>query len=473
MQSFMLKNGATVVWICLGVLLLLLLRNAFFAHPVADDYCYTVRALSLGSWFEAVIHEYNRWGGRYAATALMSIFALNFDLIEDFWLIPVTLVLFSAFSFYVFFSSLCLIAGEKKDWVVWGAFGFCIYVAIMPTVSEIFYFMATGVTYTFGYGFLLIILGIVVRLSFAPLSKLLYSIYASLLFIMVFLVPGFSEVAGLLLIIALAFVVLLTFRANDRVKYIYILTLIVSMVGLAIVANAPGNEVRMANLGGGGVKWLTPFYGIYKAVGVLIITILTMYILTANRYILGLTQKISLELHSHLGYAAKKRGVLFGLFVLLLYSAVYMPSYWAAGSSAEGRTKAILYILPFILWIPTISILRSFVKAKNTAMGWILHKKPYMEKISILALFVLLLTTNIKDVVLDTVWRGSIYDSQLMDRYNEIEKAQKSGLQDLTVDKLYQMPKSLYFGDILSDPSHWRNQCYKKYFNLHSIKVSK
>jgi hypothetical protein len=467
----MFDRRSAIIWVSFTILSLLLLRNAFFAHPVADDYCYAVNARSLGSWVDAVVHEYYAWGGRYSSTALMSIFALNFDLVKDYWLIPVTLVLFTILAFYVFFSSLSFVAGAKTDWLNWGAFGFCIYIATIPAFSEMFYFMAAGITYTFGYGLLLIIWGILLRVNYSQLSKFQYFAYALLLTIFVFLVPGFSEVAGLLLVLTFMFVVVFTFSTRGRNKYLHLTAFLVSVLCLTIVASAPGNEVRMAQLGGGGIKWLTPFYGLYKAIGVLFLTILIMYILTANSLIAELAQRLSIALSEKLGTVTAKERVVFSLAVLIFYVAVYSPSYWAAGSSPEGRTKTILYILPLILWVPTISIAQSFKKEKNAIIRWVLHRKPYMEKVSIVGLFVLVITMNVKDIVLDAYARGSSYNEQLLNRYDEITKAKHSGMLDVTVDELQDLPTSLYFGDILDDPEHWRNQCYKNYFELSSIRI--
>jgi hypothetical protein len=261
-------------------------------------------------------------------------------------------------------------------------------------------------------------------------------------------------------------------KTHNLYKYVHISALIISISGLVIVASAPGNEARMAQLGGGGIKWLTPFYGIYKAAGVLILTTFIMYILTANSYIAGLAQRLSLALDERLGNVTTKQGVIFALSVLALYAAAYMPSYWAAGGAPEGRTKTILYILPLILWIPAMSFVRSFITENNIDFRWISHRKPFVAKLSIVALVALAFTMNIKDIVLDAYWRGSSYDAQLVARYAEIEEAKKSGRQNLIVGKLHDLPQSLYFGDILSDPEHWRNRCYKNYFKLQSIKVT-
>ena len=78
-KLFGLSSGELALMLAFSALVSVLIFNAFYAHPMADDYCYTDSAIGLGSWFAAVAHEYNNWGGRYAATALMSIFAINLD----------------------------------------------------------------------------------------------------------------------------------------------------------------------------------------------------------------------------------------------------------------------------------------------------------------------------------------------------------------------------------------------------------
>ena len=190
--------GYVLFWFLFALVFSAVIRNSLFAQPMADDFCYAQQAQAAGGWFDAIVREYYRWGGRYTATGLMSIFSLNFDLIKEFWALSILLVLATYLSFFIFFTSLHHVAGSKKDWIMWSAFALCLYVAIMPTTSELLYWMAGGITYTVGYSLLLVVLGLFIRLSFAGLSIYSFALYSVLSFALVFLIAGTNEVTALI-----------------------------------------------------------------------------------------------------------------------------------------------------------------------------------------------------------------------------------------------------------------------------------
>lgn len=460
-----------VLWVFACILLIALLRIAFFAHPMADDYCYASKALRMGSWFDAVLDEYDTWGGRYSATALMSIFALNADMTRDYWLIPVLLILTTALSFYVFFSSLHHIAGDKKDWLAWSVLSFCLYIATTPALSETVYWMAGGITYTMGYGFFLVSLGLLVRLTFSRTSGFIFILYSFLVLGSSFLVPGLNEVAAILQILAFAVGAIACFTKSSPGRYVWLTALIIGVTGLYLSIGAPGNDLRLAQLQGG-VRWVTPFYGLYRGAGAIIATGVAMYLLTANRLISPLTQRLSNALSQSVAKLSRTERSLLLLCMVGFFSAVYMPGYWADGGSPPDRTKIILFILPQILWIPAIGLIMTFTGLRKIRIPWVSDHRHIDTAFAVLIFFFIAGSHNIRHILNDNVWRAKRYDLQLEERYSQIEDARRQGERNLIVAPLTSVPESMFFGDILADPDHWRNVCYKWYFGLNSIQLS-
>jgi hypothetical protein len=464
-------NTEKFVTLFFVVLVFVLLLNAIYAHPMADDYCYANTAIHLNSWFDAVVHEYKHWGGRYAATAVMSFFAINFDLVNDFWLFCIFLIFTTLFSFYWFFSSLSYFAGAKKDWLIWAAFCFCFYIATIPALSQVMYWMAGGITYTGGYGLLLVVAGLLIRVTFAELTHTMLLIYAILTVALAFVVPGFNEVSGFLLIVVAFSGCVFTFLKKHHSRFIWLLTLIVAVAGMLTVAGAPGNEVRTGQLGKGGEIWIMPFYGIYQGAGAILAAIAVMYLLTGNNFITPLIMRLAEPIREKLLTIEKSERVAYLSVIVALFAAVYMPSYWATGVSPPSRTQTILYILPIALWVPAIGLIMSLSKIRNIRLPWLVRGKAISTVVSFLLFAVIAVSLNLKSIFYDALWRGENYDRQLQARYEIIQNAKDHGEVDLVVPELKDLPKSLYFGDILVDPTHWRNGCYSRYYRLNSIKI--
>ena len=213
-----------------------------------------------------------------------------------------------------------------------------------------------------------------------------------------------------------------------------------------------------------------PFYGLYKGLGALLLAMIIMFLLTANSFVAPCLERLVNPMQEKLRSFTKKERLFLLIAVLIFFAAVYMPSYWATGTLPPGRTQTILYILPIILWVPLLSVIRLSVKMQGPTK--MLPRYNYLSTTgSILAILIIVSFMNIKNVFLDALWRGEHYDQQLQHRYEVISNAKNDGEKEIVVPELNDIPKSLFFGDILTDSSHWRNQCYSRYFGLRSIRV--
>jgi hypothetical protein len=247
--------------------------------------------------------------------------------------------------------------------------------------------------------------------------------------------------------------------------------LVLALAGLIVVVSAPGNAVRTAQFQGGSV-WVLPFHAIYQSMGAIIGSILVMFLVTRNNPIFPVQRRLAIAMAEKLAPLSKMERIVSLAMIMGVYCAVYAPSYWAQGTAPPNRTQIIFYILPLLLWIPWLALMLNFARMKSFFGSWLTSQRASVKFLSVIVLLAIALLLNIKNIALDAAWRAQQYDQQLRLRYDAIGRAKQAGETDLLVAPLQDVPKSMFFGDILSDPAHWRNQCYKNYFNIRSINIT-
>jgi hypothetical protein len=463
-------HGSMFLVLIFSILVFALFYNAFYAHPMADDYCFAVKAHTFSNWIDATFDWYQSWGGRYTAWALASLFPLNFDLVADYWIVCVCLIFLTLLSFYLFFFSISFITGLHKDWMLWALFSFCVYIALIPALPEVLYWMAGGISYTGGYCLLLITLGLLIRLTFKSPSALsrIYCLFVC--GVLVLIAAGLSEIVALLQSMLIALGAVISMKKRHHSRFVWIFLFMLSIVGLVAVVGAPGNTIRAAQFEEGG-SWTAPFYALYGSVKVIVSTMVVMLVATTNSTMYPLLQRLSGAMQKNVKLLSKQEYYLMLLSIFLVYFTVFFVSYWATGGGPADRTKGIFYILPLVLWIPCVALMRTFCETWNRVEAWLSRHRSKVNTLAGITLIAFLVSMNLKNILVDIVWRAEQYDQQLTQRYIEIENAKQTGNLNLTVEKLENAPQSMFFGDILPDPMHWRNQCYKNYYHLDSIKT--
>lgn len=462
------------IGLCLFAVILtgMIIYNGFYSHPMADDFCFVQKVDAQLGWLDTVLNEYQTWGGRYTTTALISIYIQYFELVRDFWLVCIFLILLSLFSFYVFFSSLRYFGCARKDWMLWLAFAWSFYLCSMSAMPEVLYWLSGGVTYAGGYSFVLIVAGLMLRLSLASYSGLKFVSLALVTSLLIVLTSGFNEVAAVLQVVMIMFGVIFVRKLSNRVRLVWGLAFLLALAALALSAIAPGNYVRMTVLESHHMKWFAPFYGLYQGMGVIIASTILMYLVTSNSLMLPVVQRLSRAWSDKIAALSRRDKAIAIFFIVALFSSVFMPSYWAEGGSPAKRTETILFILPVLVWVPFLGFVSTYPRLGILNYPWMKRYKIPSNIISSVVILLIFVSLNAKNVVLDDTGRANAYDQQLQTRYQLIDEARREGRLDLVVPALTVIPKSLFFGDILTDASHWRNTCYAAYFHLNSIKLA-
>ena len=355
---------------------------------------------------------------------------------------------------------------------MWSAFALCLYIAIMPTTSELLYWMAGGITYTVGYSLLLVVLGLFIRLSFAGLSIYSFALYSVLSFALVFLIAGTNEVTALIQLMLFLLGAVAAFVKVNRSKYIWLAAVMIALVGLFIVAAAPGNANRMSALGGaGGVKWLAPFYSLFSGLITIIKSWLIMYVLSTMPFIAPITQRLSEALYLKVKDLKYEVRIFLLLAILGLFVAALFPNYWVQGVAPPNRTKTIVYVLALITWLPTLSLLKTLLPISDKSILWASNHKRAAYLFYTVVISVIVVTMNLGNIFIDNVWRAKNYHQQLSERYELIQDSLGRGQKNVGVSPLHDIPKSIFFDDITADPANWKNGCYSRHFGLASIKI--
>jgi hypothetical protein len=163
---------------------------------------------------------------------------------------------------------------------------------------------------------------------------------------------------------------------------------------------------------------------------------------------------------------------------LLMPVMLQFPAWWSMGGWPPARTVDVIYFLFLFSWYLTIGAftLRYLCKGK-----WKLIRQPYHPAAAIVLLLLsglfiaaALESKAYQQARTDLLHLARPYHDYLKTRYKQIEQAKAKGQQYLIVpDYQQELPRSIFFNDIMFNPNHWRNVCYADYFGLEKIKREK
>ena len=146
---FLQKNSEKILFAILLLILFPYLYLAFFTHPVADDFSFTVTRNHLGL-IESLKYEYFHWSGRYCADLMQlvnPIVSNNFFLYKIF---SVALIFFSLASIYFFIRTIT----QKSLSIIYclniSLFILLMHLFLMPSLAQGIYWYTSSVAYYLG-----------------------------------------------------------------------------------------------------------------------------------------------------------------------------------------------------------------------------------------------------------------------------------------------------------------------------------
>lgn len=454
-----------------------LIYPSFYIRWYADDYC-VASQLKTASFSQYVIDKYNGWTGRYSSILFQGAYSLLGYKASVFMPSSITIFWWLALSWAIeplikkYFPKVKYLSAVS----VAGFILLCLY-SITPTLFQSLFWNNAAIHVCLPLIFLMINFGILARLQTGRLHG---SIWLLPIVALTFIAGGFTEmfISSQITLYGLL-VMLVLIRKNTQENHLLpFLTaaLVTAIMALIIVAVAPGNQVRQAQIGEPAVLSELPLSVIKN-------TILIFFAMVekAGWWTLALVAVSFLFSFAFLGKPTKdagdftKRGdrtwlkqvVLISLFLFVLILGCVAPAAYIQQQEPEARSVfiAIYYIILGIIFITSILGL-TVKRSPQIHRFFSTDRWQLIAKLSIVLIIALGVGYDVKNAF-DTV---PIYQSyaQLWDqRHQEILGAKGSGQQEITT---YQLDDRRWgVSDLREDPAFWVNQCMATYYDVDNI----
>jgi hypothetical protein len=464
--------GYTVATVVVVALVLM-----FFTHPMGDDFCNAVNVREHGV-LGAVWNEYMHWGGRWGAHLLTVAFPALFEL--ERWyplgLLSIWVISIAALRFLLQ-SVLPLGEDRRLSWALTFAF-FALYWTGMPHPGQTLYWLEGAWIYSLNLSLSLVIVGCLLRLPRKPWPR--HALVWFGLGGLAFWVAAFHELFGLALLGVLLAGLALALRARDPRAGAWGVVAVGTLLGVATVLLAPGNEARLDTA----PKALS-VVGALKATFRMWFRVLDTPVRldpVGTNIPLGWVVDPRLMAASVLFATARpirglrsawleREPLLWKIGVPLAALALLTGSF-AAGGWALGRTLPLrafnsLYLIFLLGWF-----LALFVHTREGDER--LDHEPTVNLLKVLSIVVLALglifSTNFKHAMRD-LGKGSTrsFDREMSRRYEEARRLRAAGGGELVVRRVEPWPSSYFRNDVdeLAPPLR---QCVARYLGVDSVR---
>jgi len=211
---------------------------AFYAQPVADDYCHAFDMRSAGDLFSYISYNWQSLNGRWSTTLFRYIGDIIIGLESRYWLTTVIGLLSIVFGFWLFIGTLIT---ETKVRLTFTLTLSVIFIALASKLSDLL-FWSTGITdYTFGYFLTGLSFYLLIKSANRSDKKMNLSLWAAT--ILLFFNAGLSELFLIPLALLLTYLVII----NGWINRFLIPSASFAIGGLLNVL-APGNSARLTRV---------------------------------------------------------------------------------------------------------------------------------------------------------------------------------------------------------------------------------
>lgn len=422
--------------------------NAWHAIPAVDDFCYGHGAQQRGLWSN-VVFEYFNWGGRFAATILISAFAGAQSLLLDhYYVVPLTILLLNLLAAWYFLGAVGL--RSLAFYVL-----FCMMLMTTFRMRESLFWLSGGATYGTACALLLVLMAQEWKIYAGAVEA--QGIRILWLALGGFLLAGFNEVASL---VHLTLVVLLSgsLLLRQRRATLYLLAALAALAGTLVAGLAPGNFARAAS----------------KAHDTSLVSALLMSLsLLVRKY------AATVVLHSLIFFVllwacrvtpgtrpqGLRPAVLIGVLLLALWAAIF-PRAYALNELGPERSRTIDFLLVNVMAM----VVALWLNGKRSARDDI--ARPVVAGLLGLVLLAALGSAILMPKATILPLLNEMQESAALRRLMEerFVSVQQSDHQSLVVKAYTHEPKPItYFNDVLADPRQWENVCFADYFHLKEV----
>lgn len=456
-----------------------------YNHMSADDFSYGF--LTHQTWQEThsivqtvksagetVVKYYGSWQGTFSSIFLMALQPGIFG--EQYYPIgAVFLILIYAVSFYVFGQVMLtrILRGDKYQTGILTLIMLLVCTQWMQAPVQAFYFYNAGVHYIFMFAMLLLALAIQILIVTDTKKKILCVISGMILG---FIVGGGNYVTAflyLLLSVTIFLVNLLCKRKNIGWQ---IPSFLVFLCSFFISAMAPGNSVRgdeFEDITPLKAIWMSFQYSIEACNVWMTLSIVCVFLLLVP-LVWGILKKTDFSFPMPAAVV---------IYAYCLFAAMYTPTCYALGFPGAGRCRNIYRIVYYMMILFDMIYVLGYVKQKlvvSRAFELIEKTEHYFVRKMWLP-FGAVVTGFLLFMVLCDDWNSymslsaaqsvftkeaQLYHVQNLEREENLKTTEE---KEVLVKAASVQPKLLYFDDITTDKSDWRNQYMAKWYGKKSV----
>lgn len=470
-----------------------LIAISFYNHPCADDYSYSIPTAEAwretGSLFETVkagINKtdkvYDTWQGSFTGVFLMTMQPAIFG--GGFYSLSSLLMLASfIFANMLFFYAILIkwLKLDKHIYMIIGLLLTAVSIQFVPSPAQAFYWYNGSVYYTFFYSLCLITVSLLL-LAKQTDKKPRFIIYSVIAGLISFFIGGGNYVTVLIMLIIALFISVYSIWKKERIRWTAMICLILLAAAFIISASAPGNAFRQGALG----ETMPPVKAVFKS----LISAFIFIGANTNAPMLILLAFISPFLY----YAASKADISFKLplpavgIAFCIFAASFTPTLYATQKAGAGRIENITFYLYILFMSFSIFYISGWINKKLRSQPEA-QALPSRLKNNILTLArkyctcIVILTALIFGLTcmtqkgLSSLSSYSAAKSLLSGQASQYkaEEAERLKLlndpdiKDVVLKPYSVKPPVLFFDDITSDPSDWRNKDMARFWNKDSI----
>jgi len=242
-MSISTKQKNIILFLLLGLLGPFLYLFGF-AHPIADDLGFAYQAQQAPLW-EVLANFYYKTNGLYTGNFIMLLFPFSLtDLLYYRVFLMGAFLLFSLSIFYVInvvFPTIKLV-----DKTIISLFFLLTVLSSTTHLSEAFYWQTSVVYYQFSLTLVMVYLGLLIQYFQQKfiLNKIIHQFM--LVFMLVFII-GIKESIALIMGFVAALLFYYSYFKTKEDKTFFLVQFIIALIGISVVAFAPGNDYRMEN----------------------------------------------------------------------------------------------------------------------------------------------------------------------------------------------------------------------------------
>lgn len=431
--------------------LAVLVVNALFIYPSADDFSYFVKQRDYGFWAFQEWHYFN-WGGRYIPNMILGSFDFNGAGLYWYRLIAMAVILGLYFSLYGFTKRIL----QPKDAFFTSNLMFLAYCFSLYSLSQEFYWMPGSITYTLSL--------ILCLASWTILEKSKNPVYFFINVLIIVVLNGTNEISTLFfngsLFLYLCFQFLQTKKINIPVSILFVISVGCMLASIL----APGNSVRTLSENNPNTHDLV--FSLSRAV------FRTGFFLAERLFIfliLGLIlfhqlQKRNLKIN----LPNVPKGFLKILCIIFPFAVLcfgIFPSYYATGRIPPERTVNTIAFFFMIAIIFSIQLYKD-----NFSTSEKLQWQPILNYVPVLLVVILVIYPNdLRSSIYDLFSGRSMQFEKEMRARDEYLKSTPDAV--VRVKKISVLPNTLLFKDISEDPNTFFNHYFARFYNKKSVSV--